>query len=80
MAELSKEMKFFIYLLEYYADYKGTTGDIVLREWDRLELTDFIFDMYERYHIEALENAFDDIDALIIEKGGKPEFPPPEKV
>jgi hypothetical protein len=31
-------------------------------------LTDFIYSMYEIYHIERLENAFDDIDRLILEK------------
>ena len=36
--------------------------------WDRFELTDFIYDMYERYHIERLENAFQDIDRLLAEK------------
>ena len=65
---MSKEMVFFIYLLEHYAEYKGTNGQQVLKEWDRLGLTDFIYDMYEMYHIERLENAFDDIDELIREK------------
>lgn len=65
---MSKEMEFFIFLLEYYADYKNTTADKVLKQWDDLELTDFIYDMYELYHIERLENAFEDIDRLIAEK------------
>lgn len=65
---MSKEMEFFIFLIENYAEYKKTTGDKVLKLWDKLELTDFIYDMYERYHIECLENAFEDIDRLIAEK------------
>ena len=65
---MTKEMEFFIFLLEHYADYKDTTADKVLRQWDKLELTDLIYDMYERYHIEKLENAFDDIDRLMLEK------------
>lgn len=48
--------------------YKNTSADNVLRKWDELELTDFIYEMYERYHIERLENAFDDIDALMLRK------------
>ncbi|MDO4584583.1 MAG: DUF3791 domain-containing protein [Planctomycetia bacterium] len=65
---MSKEMDFFIYLLERYAEYKKTTADEILKLWDRLELTDFIYDMYDLYHIERLENAFEDIDTLITEK------------
>lgn len=65
---MGKEMEFFIFLIENYAEYKKTTGDKVLKLWDRLELTDFIYDMYERYHTECLENAFEDIDRLIAEK------------
>ena len=59
---MSKEMEFFIFLLESYAAYKNTTADEVLK------LTDFIYDMYERYHIERIENAFEDIDRRIAEK------------
>jgi hypothetical protein len=65
---MSKEMEFFIYLLERYAAYKEKTADRILKEWDKLELTDFIYDMYEIYHVERLQNAFDDIDELIVEK------------
>ena len=62
---MSKESSFFIYLIERYAAYKQTSADRVLAIWDRLELTDFIYDMYEMYHSERLQNAFDDIDALM---------------
>lgn len=65
---MSKEMQFFIFLIENYAEYKNVTADKVLKKWDELNLTDFIYDMYERYHIERIENAFDDIDRLITEK------------
>lgn len=65
---MEKEMEFFIFLLEHYVDYKNTSADKILRKWDELELTDFIYEMYERYHVERLENAFDDIDRLILEK------------
>lgn len=65
---MSKEAEFFIYLLERYAEAKGKSANQVLREWDEINLTDFIYDMYELYHVERLQNAFDDIDKLIIEK------------
>lgn len=65
---MTKEMKFFIFLLEEYASYKKTSADKVLQQWDSLNLTDFIYEMYELYHIECIENAFEDIDNLISEK------------
>ena len=33
------------------------------------KLTDFVYNMYEIYHVEAIENAYMDIDSLI--KTGK---------
>lgn len=66
--KLRKENEFFIYLLERYAEYKNKNATEVLNEWEKLELTQFIFDMYELYHIERLQNAFDDIDRLVAEK------------
>ena len=65
---LSKEMKFFIYLLERYAESRDTTADAVLEQWDELGVAELIFDMYDLYHIEKLENAFTDIDDLVAEK------------
>ena len=63
---MSKEMEFFILLLEQYAYSKGKGADEVLKQWESLGISDLIFDMYERYHQEAIENAFTDIDQLII--------------
>lgn len=68
---MSKEMDFFIFLLEQYAVYKHKTADVILKQWDDLQLTEFIYDMYELYHIEAIENAFADIDRLTAEKQDK---------
>ena len=65
---MSKESEFFIYLLERYAEYKQTSADQILKRWEELELTQFIFDMYEIYHVERLQNAFEDIDKLVVEK------------
>ena len=65
---LSKEMKFFIYLLERYAESRDTTADAVLEQWDELCVAELIFDMYDLYHVEKMENAFTDIDDLVAEK------------
>jgi hypothetical protein len=65
---LSKEMKFFIYLLERYAESRDTTADAVLEQWDELGVAELIFDMYDLYHVEKLVNAFTDIDNLVAEK------------
>ncbi len=65
---MSKEAEFFIYLIERYASKKGVSACEVLEQWEALELTDFIYQMYEIYHCERLENAFDDIDMLVAEK------------
>lgn len=64
---MSKEMNFFIYLLERYGEYKNKNAGDVLRLWDKLGITDFIYDMYEMYHIESIQNAFDDIDRVMRE-------------
>ena len=65
---MNKETEFFIYLLEKYSEYKNISTTDVLNTLDELGLTDFIYNMYERYHCEAIENAFQDIDDLIEEK------------
>ena len=65
---MSKETEFFIYLIERYAEAKGITADVVYRQWDALGITDLIYNMYEIYHVERLQNAFDDIDKLTKEK------------
>ena len=65
---MSREISFFIYLIERYAAYKKTSADRILALWDSLDLTDFVYDMYELYHSERLQNAFDDIDVLIAER------------
>lgn len=59
---MSKEMSFFIYLLEKYAAYKSVSAGQVLEKWDQLGLSGYIHGMYEMYHSEAIENAFADID------------------
>lgn len=70
MNGLSKEMEFFIFLLDHYAFSKGTSADLILKALDDKNLTDFVFRMYEMYHSEAIENAFKDMDSLLLT--GKP--------
>lgn len=62
---MPKEMEFFIFLMEQYAFYKKTTANKILEQLENLNLVDYVYDMYELYHVEALENAFDDMDKLI---------------
>ena len=62
---MAKEMEFFSFLMEQYAAYKGTTANKILAHLEEKNLTDFVFSMFERYHTEALQNAFDDLDKLL---------------
>lgn len=66
---MNKEMEFYIYLMEKYSEYKNISTSVIVNKLDELGLTDLVYDMYERYHMEAIENAFYDIDELIKEKG-----------
>jgi hypothetical protein len=62
---MSKQSDFFILLLETYAYYRGLKGSEVLRLFEEKDLISYIYDMYEQYHIEALQNAFDDLDKVL---------------
>lgn len=63
--KLNKEFRFFAYLLESYAAHKNISASQVLKILDDRNLTDFVYNMYEIYHVEAIENAFMDLDSLI---------------
>ena len=65
---MSEEGECFVYLLERYADFKKEKASEILKLWDRIGLTNLIYDLYEIYHVERLENAFEDIDKLVEEK------------
>lgn len=71
MGKISREMEFFIFLLEQYAHHKNMATEDVLRSWDEMKITDHIYAMYEQYHAEALENAYEDIDRLTKKDGSK---------
>jgi len=55
--------------IESYAQEKNKTTSEIMKILDEKNLTDYIFNMYELYHVEAIENAYMDIDSLI--KTGK---------
>lgn len=59
---MSKEIRFFIYLLERYAEHLGVTADVAYRQLVERGLVDYTMGMYELYHVEALDNAFADLD------------------
>lgn len=62
---MTKEMEFFVFLIEQYAKYKGTSADVIMKEWDNHGITDKIYNNYEIYHSESLTNAYKDIDSLL---------------
>lgn len=62
---MTEEMKFFMYLSEYYADYKNIKTRDVLKKWNECGITQKIYDSYWLYHTERIENAYMDIDNLI---------------
>ena len=59
---MSKEFSFFIYLIERYAEHLGVTADVAYRRLADKGLVDYAIGMYELYHVEAIENAFVDLD------------------
>jgi len=59
---MSNESTFFILLIEKYAYYRSMKGNEILELFKSHNLIDYIYDMYELYHIETLENAFEDLD------------------
>lgn len=63
---MSEELNFFLFLIERYAQHKGKPTGIVLKEWDARGITQKVFDSYWEYHTERIENAFADIDSLLM--------------
>ena len=64
---MTKEMEFYIYLIEHYANYKKKNAKEILNLLESKDITNLIYDMYEKYHTEAIENAYDDIDKILKE-------------
>lgn len=66
---MTDELKFFILLLEKYAYDKNIPTADVLLEWEEKNLVQEIYDSYEVYHTERIENAYEDVEHLM--KTGK---------
>ena len=62
---MSKEFRFFIYLLERYAEHLDVTADVAYARLAQKGLVDYAINMYELYHVEAIENAFEDLDSRL---------------
>ena len=62
---MNEKFLFFTYLLELYATQKKLPAILVLAEWDSHGITQEIYDSYDIYHIERIENAYKDIDCLL---------------
>lgn len=65
VTRLPKEFVFFTYLLESYAQSRHMSAAAVLSALDARGRTEFVYDMYEMYHSEDIDNAFRGIDSLI---------------
>lgn len=62
---LPKEFTFFAYLIESYAQSRNLSAAEVMDALDQQEKIGFVYDMYEMYHTESIDNAFADLDSLI---------------
>lgn len=62
---MDKKEKFFIFLIENYANKKNISTKDILKKLDEKNKISYINDMYEIYHAESLENAYKDIDRII---------------
>lgn len=63
--KLNRKFAFFAFLIESYAQKKNKTAAEIIKILDEKNLTTYIYDMYELYHVESIENAYMDIDSLI---------------
>jgi hypothetical protein len=66
---MSDELVFFIWLIEKYAYDKNLPTSEVLKKWEEKNLVQDIYDSYQVYHTERIENAYEDIENLV--KTGK---------
>lgn len=62
---MSREFRFFIYLLERFAEREGCSAADLFDRLERAGLLDYARGMYELYHVESLDNAFDDLRARL---------------
>ena len=59
---MEKEFRFFIYLLERFAEHRGESAADTFSRLESAGLLDYAEGMYELYHVESLDNAFADLD------------------
>ncbi len=59
---MGKEFRFFIYLIERFAEHRGESAAETYSHLEQAGLLDYAENMYELYHVEALDNAFADLD------------------
>ena len=62
---MNEELKFFIFLLEKYAYDRNIPTAEILRRLEEKNLVQEVYDGYLIYHVERIENAYDDIDNLL---------------
>ena len=62
---MNEELKFFIFLLEKYAYDRNIPTAEILRRLEEKNLVQEVYDDYPIYHVERIENAYDDIDNLL---------------
>jgi len=66
MTAMSEESRYFLYLIEQYAMHKGITGKETLDLFEKQNLVNYIYSMYQTYHTERVGNAIEDIDSKIV--------------
>ena len=59
---MGREFRFFIYLLERFAEHRGESAAETFSRLESAGLLDYAVGMYELYHVESLDNAFADLD------------------
>ena len=62
---MNEELSFFIFLLEKYAYDRNIPTAEILRRLEEKNLVQEVYDGYSVYHVERIENAYDDIDNLL---------------
>jgi len=65
MSKISKSNAFLIFFIEQYAKFHDMKGEEVFQLLEKHHLIEYILSMNELYHIEAIENAIEDIDSKI---------------
>ena len=65
MNTISEESRYFLYLIEQYSMFKGITGKETLDLFEKENIVEYIYSMYQTYHTERVDNAIEDIDKRV---------------